>query len=125
MPSVFLKISTTDLTSAVDVQTYKCRREDVYTQWTDGDWIDHRSVARTRISGSCKVGFSSATAYANFLTLLSSSQASDGSYPLSVYVLNTGTLENINAFLDIQDESKWALAASRQWVVFSLKFEEV
>lgn len=125
MPSVFLKINTTDLTSAVDVQTYKCRREDVYTQWTDGDWINHRSVARTRISGSCKVGFSDATAYSNFLTLLSSSQAADGSYPLSVYVLNTGTLENINAFLDLSESANWALAASRQWIVFSLKFEEV
>ena len=125
MPSVFLKIGTTDLTSAVDVQTYKCRREDVYTQWTDGDWINHRSVPRTRISGSCKVGFSDATAYTNFLTLLSSSQASDGSYPLSVYVFNTGTLEQINAFMDLQESASWALAASRQWIVFTIKFEEV
>lgn len=125
MPSVFLKISTTDLTSAVDVQTYKCRREDVYTQWTDGDWISHRNVARTRISGSCKVGFSSASAFSDFLTLLSSSQASDGSYPLSVYVLNTNTLETINAFVDLSEAANWNLTASRQWIVFSIKFEEV
>lgn len=121
MPSVFFKISTTDLTSWEDIQNHDVNREDVYETWTDGNWIDHRVITRTRVSGTVKLGFAAAADYTAFLTLLSAARNADGYYPISVYCNNTGSLETVNAFLDVTTETKWDLHNGRQWHVATIK----
>ena len=121
MPSVFFKISTTDLTPWEDVQTHEVNREDVYETWTDGNWVDHRVVVRTRITGKVSLGFDKAADFAAFQTLLSSARDADGYYPITVYCANTGTLETVNAYLDTSGADKWDLKNSRQWQVVTVE----
>lgn len=121
MPSYFFKISSTDLTAFEDIQNHDVNRDDVYDTWTDGNWVDHRVIVRTRISGTVKLGFKKATDFADFMTLLGTAKDAEGFYPISVYCNNTGTTETINAFLDVSGADKWDLNNSRQWQVVTIK----
>lgn len=121
MPSVFFKIGTTDLTAWEDIQSHEVNRDDVFETWTDGNWVDHRVIARTRISGKVILGFSKAADFAAFTALLSSQKDAEGFHAITVYCQNTGTLETINAFLDVSTEAKWDLINGRQWQVATIK----
>lgn len=124
MSMVFFKIGTTDLTNYADIQNFSINKQDVVQEWTDGNWIVHREIARTRISGSFQLGFKDATAWSNFLTLLTSQKNAAGYYPVTVYVNNTGAAETINAFLDLQTEGKWDLLNSRFWRIVTVNVME-
>ena len=105
------KIGATDLTKWERTEEHNVNRTDVYEVWTDGNWVDHRVIARTRISGTVVLSFARETDYSSFLSLLSTERDEEGYYPISVYCSNTGTLETINAYLDIVSETKWNLVA--------------
>ena len=121
MPSVFFKIGATDLTPWEDVQNHDVNREDVYETWTDGNWVDHRVVVRTRVTGKVSLGFNKAADFAAFQALLSSARDAEGYYPITVYCANTGTLETVNAYLDTSGADKWDLKNSRQWQVVTVE----
>lgn len=104
-------IGTTDLTQWERTEEHDVNREDVYEVWTDGNWVDHRVIARTRISGTVVLSFPRAADFSSFLSLLSTARDEEGYYPISVYCSNTGTVETINAYLDIVGETRWNLVA--------------
>lgn len=125
MSTVFFKIGNTDLTSYVDVQSYAVNKEDVYDSWTDGNWIDHREIARQRRSGTFSLGFATAAAFTAWTTLLSSAKTAGGYYAVTAYINNTGSSDSFNAFLDVSNpEDKWDLAHSRHWLVASVTLTE-
>ena len=105
------KISSTDLTKYEDTEKHSVNRTDVFETWTDGNWIEHRTIARTQISGTVYLKFPRVSDYNTFLSLLSSARNADGYYSISVYCSNTGTTETINAFLDVVSETKWDVTA--------------
>lgn len=121
MPSVFFKISTTDLTGWEDIQSHEVNLDDVYETWTDGNWVDHRVVARTRVTGKVKLGFSKSAEYASFIALLTSARTAGGYYSVTVYCNNTGATSTVDAYLDISEEDSWDLTHSRQWQVVTIK----
>lgn len=109
------KINATDLTAYEKTSEHNVNRVDVYSTWTDGNWIEHREIARTRITGTVTLTFPRSTDYTSFLALLTSEKDADGYYPITVYCSNTGTTETINAFLDVQGDTKWDLSSPRVW----------
>lgn len=125
MPAiVFFKISSTDLTPKVNIQEFKVNSSDVYETWTDGNFITHREIVRTRISGTFDIGFDDRTDLNSFLTLLSNNRNANGYYPIQIYVNNLNTTESINAFVDPEGEAKWDTNNGRQWLVLKLKVVE-
>ncbi len=124
MPSYFFKISTTDLSAFVNKQKYEVNREDVYEEWRDGNWVDHRVIARTRIRGKIILGFSSLTDYASFQTLLSSARTVNGSYPVSLFVNNLNAEATIEAYVDSAAAVRWDTAHGRQWVEVTLEVRQ-
>lgn len=121
MPSVFFKIGSSDWTAWEDIQSHDVQREDVCETWTDGNWVDHRVIARTRISGKVQLGFFRAADFAAFAAQLSSAKDAEGYYSITVYCQTTGTMETINAYLDVSTEAKWDLTNGRQWQVATIK----
>lgn len=105
------KISTTDLTKWEDTEQHKVNRDDVFTTWTDGNWVDHREIVRTRISGTVVLGFKRETEFAAFMTLLTTARNANGYYPITVWCSNTNTSETINAFLDLEGDTVWDVTA--------------
>ena len=117
-PSVFFKINSTDLTAAVDIQSYAVNREDVYESWDDGNWTTHRQIARTRYQGTFQIGYASATDFAAWMTLLTTAKSAGGYYPVTAYINNLGTTATFDAFLDVvNEEDRWDPVNSRQWQV--------
>lgn len=124
MNMMFFKIGSTDLSQYADIQNYNINEVDVFQSWTDGNWIDHRDVVRTRITGTVLLGFKTAASWSAFQALLASQRNAAGYYPVTLYVNNTGTTETIDAFLDMTNATKWDLVNDRFWRVQTVKVTE-
>lgn len=105
------KIGTTDLTPWEDTEQHSVNREDVYEEWTDGDWLLHRVIAKTRISGSVVLRFTRESDYTAFVSLMASQRTADGYYNIVVWCSNTNTSESLMAFLDIVAETVFDVTA--------------
>lgn len=108
-------IGATDLSSHDDLTKHDVNREDVFETWVDGNWITHRVVARTRVTGTVYLRFPRQTDFDAFLALMVSARDANGYYPITVWCSNTGTNETINAFLDYDGETKWDVTTPRKW----------
>lgn len=104
-------ISSTDLTSWEDKEKHQVNRADVWEEWVDGNWVTHRVIARTRVTGKVVLNFAKESDFVSFITLLSSARNADGYYPITVWCSNTNTTETVNAFLDIDGDTKWDVTA--------------
>lgn len=104
-------IGSTDLTKWEQTENHNVNREDVYEEWVDGNWISHRVISRTRVSGTVILSFARATDFASFMTLMSTARDANGYYPVTVWCSNTNSTETINAFLDIDGATKWDITA--------------
>lgn len=108
------KISTTDLTKWEDATKHDVNRFDIFEEWVDGNWVNHRVIARTNITGKVVLNFARETDFSAFLSLLSSARNADGYYPITVWCSNTNTSESINAFLDVSGDTKWDVTCPRK-----------
>ncbi len=121
---VFIQLGSTDLSSYADIQNWKVNKADVWQAWTDGNWIDHREVVRTRIEGTFQLGFRTEAAWTSFTTLLAAARNVAGYYAVQVYVNNTASSETINAFLEISAANKWDLVNSHFWRTVNVTLKE-
>ena len=121
---IFFQIDGNDLTGFADIQNYSVNQNDVYQNWTDGNWIEHRDVVRRRVEGEVKLGFAKAADFAAFTALLISARQTGGWYPVTVYVNNTGAVMDIEAFLEVKGAGKWDLKNGRQWVVQTIQITQ-
>lgn len=121
---IFFKLGSTDLSPAADIQNWNVNQVDVWQEWTDGNWIDHREIVRQRVEGSFKLGFKTAAAWNDFTALLDAARNVAGYYALQVYVNNTASTETVDAFLEISAANKWDLVNSRFWRVVDVKLTE-
>lgn len=101
------KIGATDLTKFEDTEKHVVNREDIFEEWVDGNYIQHRILSRTQITGTVFLEFTKPNDYSSFLTLLSAARDAEGFYNVTVWCSNTGTAETIDAYLDITGETKW------------------
>ena len=124
MPSIFLQIGSTDLSVDVDIQRSALNSYEEYELWTDGFGVERRAFLRTRISGTVVVGFKTASALADFVTLLNSARTSGRYFSVTAYVVNTDSTPTFNAFLDPVGEGKYDTLNGRQWVTLTLAVRE-
>ena len=117
---VFFKIGNTDITAWMDIQNYEMNRSDVYTTWTDGNFVDHRVISRTRRSGKFSVGFDKPADFAAFAALLESERTAEGYYIVTAYINNTGATESFDAYLDCEGAGKWDILNGRSWKELTL-----
>jgi len=108
-------IGTTDLTAFEKIDQHSVDRTDVFETWTDGNWVDHRVIARTRVSGQVTLGFSKETDFSNFMSLMTSARDAEGYYPISVWCSNTNSTVSVNAYLDLAGDTKWDVTCPRQY----------
>lgn len=125
-PSFILKktgLSNYDITSFMDLQNYNINALPVFQEWTDANYVIHRTEVRKRRSGTVKVGFASAAAYSTFITNLSS-YLTDGAYSVTAYVNNKGASETFDAYIDTTGAGRWDVVNGRQWLTVELTVEE-
>ena len=85
MLNTMFMIDTTDYSHRVVAEKYKISSKPEYELWTDANGREHRSRYRYRVSGTLEMKFLSINEYQDFVTLLESKQASDLTYPITVY----------------------------------------
>lgn len=107
------KIGPADFTPWEQTDKHVLNRVDVYESWTDGNWTDHRVIARTRFEGSVVLSFSRTVNYTAFLNTLEQRRTPDGYYYVSVYCSDTGQLESFAAFLDVEGATKFDVTCPR------------
>jgi len=114
-----------DYTSYVDWKSYSVNQEDIVTTWTDANYKDHESVARTRISGTVTVGFSIEGRLTAFLGVLSRARAQDGTNMLTLYVENIdGIVYTRPFFVKKIGEIRYDFRNGRRWQTVSLEIKE-
>ena len=84
IPTMFMT-DTTDYSHRVVAENYKISSKPEYELWTDANGREHRSRYRSRVSGTLEMKFLSINEYQDFVTLLENKQASDLTYPITVY----------------------------------------
>ena len=114
MTGLFL-IGSTDLTPWEDTTRHVVNREDIFASWTDGNWIDHREIVRTRVTGTVVLRFSKEADFASFMSLMTSARDANGYYSVTVWCSNTNSVEMVNVFLDIAGETKWDVTCPRKF----------
>ena len=113
MTGLFL-IGSTDLTPWEDTARHAVNRDDVFTEWVDGNWVNHREIVRTRIAGTVVLSFSREADFTMFMNLLTSAKNVNGYYPITVWCSNTNTAETIDAFFDVNGDTKWDITCPRK-----------
>lgn len=107
------KIGPADFTTWEQTDKHVLNRVDVYESWTDGNWTDHRVIARTRFAGSVVLSFSRTADYTAFLNALTTQRNANGYYSVSVYCSDTGALETFDAFLDVAGATQFDVTCPR------------
>ena len=124
MAMIFFQVGLTDLTPAVDVQHYDVNVNDVYTAWTDANWIEHRDKVRTRIEGRIILGYSNAASFAAAVTTIATALSANGYAACTVRTNNDGTTHSGDFFLEIQGTGRWDELNSRQWQTLEIEIRE-
>lgn len=125
MLSGLFSIGSTDYTKFEDTTQHNVNREDVFETWIDGNWRERRVVARTRVSGSVFLRFPRSSDFEDFLGDLESAKSENGTYSVSVWCSNTGSVEAVTAYLDVTGETKWDVTAPIKWNGLTIQITEV
>ena len=101
MPNIMFKVGTTDYSANVidNSNGYKVQRDPIYTEWTDANGRDHRSVYRTRVTGSFTLFFKTLENYESFCLDMAAHQNNDSSHTCTVYDNNSNTEVTSDFFL--------------------------
>ena len=108
---ILFKINNVDFTARVNQRSYSVQKQPVYTTWTDGDWINHREIARTQISGSFNMTFVTEQQYEDFLAAIAAVQTTGGYCPVQLWDNTSKALATIDAFIDISTKHVWTTEA--------------
>ena len=85
MENIMFMIDETDYSHRVVAENYKISKKPEFELWIDANGKEHRSMYRTRISGTLEMRFLSIDEYQTFVGLLASTQAADLTYPMTVW----------------------------------------
>lgn len=100
-------VNSTDYSDNVLQKSYSVQRQDLYTEWVDGNWITHRVIARQQITGSFNMTFTSAAAYEAFKADIDTVKTADGYCPVTLWVNNIADSVTINAFVELTTKNRW------------------
>ena len=121
MTGLFL-IGSTDLTPWEDTTKHAVNREDIFVSWTDGNWVEHREIMRTRVAGTVVLGFKREADFTMFMGLLTSERNANGYYPITVWCSNTNTTETVDVFFDVNGDTTWDVTCPRKYHEITIAF---
>lgn len=103
-----------DFSEFINQKTYNIQRKDVFGSWEDGNWITHRNVVRTQVSGSFTMTFSREEDHDAFIDAVAAAKTAGGYCEIDVFVDTDKTFDTINAFLEIEAKHRWTMEAFGQ-----------
>lgn len=121
---MYLEVKNIDYTKYIQEKTYNVEEHDEYEEWEDLNHKKHHSLKRTRVRGSMELAFVSkdSNAYRAFYNNIRSSTSPT---EIKTYVLTTGLMRTINAFVTVKHKKKLNGNDNYKVDIISLEFEEV
>ena len=113
-----------DYTRKIQVPNYEVNRIPEYTQWTDGNDIDHRDISRQRISGTITVYFDSAGEQLDFLAALNAAIAPTGYLSCKLYAVNLNAVYDCDCFVDFAPKNELPLLGRAKHGGIQIKLTE-
>lgn len=95
---MLVMIGITDLTKYIEDGSYDVDSEEIFKEWQDGNYVNHRDVFRERVKGSFNIICSDKTISVSDLNTLISSNKTNGKVTMLLHVENKGELQAINCF---------------------------
>jgi len=124
MSKIFFKVGSTDFSSAVDIRNFDVNNVEVAESWTDANWIEHRTVVRTRVEGRVVLGYASATDFATAVSTISTALSTNGYASCTVLCNNDGTTHTVDCYLTIRGTGEWDEINSRQWQTLEIQIRQ-
>lgn len=100
------QIGNVDYTSLIKSPDYDVNIENITETWVDGNYVNHTSIIRTRITGTVRMVLNK-TQYQQLLTDLETAKTAPGIYTLGVHINNSTTateLTTISAYTILENE---------------------
>lgn len=120
-------VNGNDYSDRISQKSYSCQKRDIFTEWTDGNWITHREITRTRIEGSFSITFLAEDDYEDFKSDLDAVKTSGGYLPITVWVNTDKATASINAFVELSTVHRWtteAFGGTPEIASVKVKFKE-
>ena len=97
---MYFEINGISFDKNVQRSTYQVNEADEYTEWTDANGKKHRSIYRTRVSGTFSMAFLTAAEHQSFLNNLKIATSESGT-KMKVHAQNTNKDKEIIGFYTI------------------------
>lgn len=89
-----------DYSNRVIAGSYNVQTNSVYNSWTDANGVEHRSVIRSRTSGSFDMFFKEMSEYETFVALIESTKTTGMTVLCSVLSNTTNTMVTGDFFIE-------------------------
>lgn len=113
-----------DFTKNITFGSYNINYEDVEEDWEDADYVTHRIVPRSKVTGSLNLLFTDRYDYNNFIRLIRQNRVVNGNGYVRLRLQINDDLDDFEEFVDYTEDQLRRKKALIYDGSFFLKFEE-
>ena len=97
-----LVIGAYDFTQHIKVPSWKVNKEPKYKEWEDANYLTHREITRTEVSGSFTLIYDDISDLDFFFDTVDAlvTASPTGAIPMTLYCNNIHNTETVNAFIN-------------------------
>lgn len=113
-----------DFTRFITLPSYNVNYEDVEEDWEDADYVTHRIVPRSKITGSLELLFTDKYDYNNFIRLIRQNRVVNGAGYIRLRLQVNDNLDNFSEFTNYSEDQLRKKKALLRDGSFFLKMED-
>ena len=115
-----------DFTHHITVPSYKVNKNQAYEEWTDSNYVTHREITRTKVSGNFKLLYDEIVELDEFFDTIEALKAAsdDGSIEVTVYLNNLHTTETVHVFVSYSPSNEKPFFQKQKVSGFEVTIEE-
>lgn len=119
-------VNNKDFTHHITVPSYKVNKNQSYEEWTDSNYVTHREITRTKVSGNFKLLYDEIVELDEFFDTIEALKAAsdDGSIEATVYLNNLHTTETVHVFVSYSPSNEKPFFQKQKVSGFEVTIEE-
>ena len=119
-------VNNKDFTHHITVPSYKVNKNQTYEEWTDSNYVTHREITRTKVSGNFKLLYDEIVELDEFFDTIEALKAAsdDGSIEATVYLNNLHTTETVHVFVSYSPSNEKPFFQRQKVSGFEVTIEE-
>lgn len=119
-------VNNKDFTHHITVPSYKVNKNQSYEEWTDSNYVTHREITRTKVSGNFKLLYDEIVELDEFFDTIEALKVAsdDGSIEATVYLNNLHTTETVHVFVSYSPSNEKPFFQKQKVSGFEVTIEE-